>query len=59
MIRDLKAQAVGHRPLALPSRREAAVLALLLFAYGILRSVLGPPPVYEPGGKTRQVELTA
>ena len=36
-----------------------ALLALLLFVYGILRSVLGPPPVYEPGGKTRQAGLTA
>ena len=36
-----------------------ALAALLLFVFGMLRSTLGPPPVYEPGGRTRQAELTA
>ncbi len=36
-----------------------ALVALLLFVYGILRSALGPPPVYEPAVRARQAGLIA
>ncbi len=35
-----------------------ALLALLLFVYGMLRSALGPPPVYEPVQAPREARLT-
>jgi hypothetical protein len=35
-----------------------ALLALLLFVYGMLRSALGPPPVYEPVQAPLEARLT-